>query len=84
MESKRQAHDRGIYIFKSSPIKWNQTENVFFGAHKVKILGTTSCEILGLVDNSWGGVRKWRVESPWSAGLQAKKGWKNKKTHEIK
>ena len=30
---------------KSSPIKWNQTDNAFFGAHKMEILGPTLCEI---------------------------------------
>ena len=28
-----------FFQFKSTPIKWIQTDNVFFGAHKVKISG---------------------------------------------
>ena len=28
---------------------------------------------LGLIDKSWKGVTKWRVESPWNAGLQGEK-----------
>ena len=34
-----------FYKFKSSPIKCNQTDNVFFEAHKVEILGPRWCEI---------------------------------------
>ena len=34
--------------FKSSPIKWIQKENVFFGVHKMEILGPTRYEIWAL------------------------------------
>ena len=40
--NQRDRHTMGsLSQFKSSSIKWNQTDNVFFEAHKMEILGPT-------------------------------------------